>query len=303
MHFTQPPKIIALLALAALGVGGALWALSADSNPASQSAAAITVIPVATTPEAPDSDGDGLKDWEEALWKTDPHNPDTDNDGISDGEEINTPSLEPPSDAAAKPLASLEPKTLTDQIARDFASIYLYGKNNGQDVDAIKSQVLSSFNSAFANTKPLPNAFSESDLTTTTNTAAHVKTYGEAVQKIFFEEFGSKNLTTNELTLLVTLLGNEQNPVATADFKQFERYADAYQNAARRLHEIPIPASYTKEHLVVINAFVNLAIIDRAFAGFMDDPATGIIMLPQYQREASRVGPALSKISALAPQP
>ena len=35
-----------------------------------------------------DSDGDGLKDWEEALWGTDPNNPDTDGDGILDGAEI-----------------------------------------------------------------------------------------------------------------------------------------------------------------------------------------------------------------------
>ena len=35
-----------------------------------------------------DSDNDGLKDWEEALWKTDAHNPDTDGDGTTDNHEI-----------------------------------------------------------------------------------------------------------------------------------------------------------------------------------------------------------------------
>jgi len=35
-----------------------------------------------------DSDNDGLKDWEEALWKTDPQNPDTDGDGTPDGKEV-----------------------------------------------------------------------------------------------------------------------------------------------------------------------------------------------------------------------
>ena len=37
-----------------------------------------------------DTDQDGLKDWEEALWKTNPKNPDTDGDGTSDGEEVNS---------------------------------------------------------------------------------------------------------------------------------------------------------------------------------------------------------------------
>lgn len=34
-----------------------------------------------------DSDNDGLRDWEEALWKTDPKNPDSDGDNILDGAE------------------------------------------------------------------------------------------------------------------------------------------------------------------------------------------------------------------------
>ncbi|KKT19005.1 MAG: Thrombospondin type 3 repeat superfamily protein [Parcubacteria group bacterium GW2011_GWB1_43_8] len=35
-----------------------------------------------------DSDGDGLKDWEELLWKTDSNKADTDGDGTNDNEEI-----------------------------------------------------------------------------------------------------------------------------------------------------------------------------------------------------------------------
>ncbi len=38
--------------------------------------------------DQPDSDGDGLADWEEELWETDPQKSDTDGDGTSDGEEI-----------------------------------------------------------------------------------------------------------------------------------------------------------------------------------------------------------------------
>lgn len=35
-----------------------------------------------------DSDNDGLKDWEEAIWKTDAAKPDSDGDGTNDGDEI-----------------------------------------------------------------------------------------------------------------------------------------------------------------------------------------------------------------------
>ena len=41
-----------------------------------------------TQKEFPDRDGDGLKDWEEILRKTNPNDPDTDKDGILDGQEM-----------------------------------------------------------------------------------------------------------------------------------------------------------------------------------------------------------------------
>jgi len=40
--------------------------------------------------QSTDSDNDGLKDWQEALFKTEPNNPDTDSDGYLDGEEIDS---------------------------------------------------------------------------------------------------------------------------------------------------------------------------------------------------------------------
>ncbi|MEK9166408.1 MAG: hypothetical protein AAB846_01610 [Patescibacteria group bacterium] len=48
-----------------------------------------------------DTDKDGLKDWEETLWKTDPKSPDTDGDGAPDGEEVRAgrnPSVKGPND-------------------------------------------------------------------------------------------------------------------------------------------------------------------------------------------------------------
>ncbi len=54
-----------------------------------------------------DSDGDGLKDWEEAVWGTDPQNPDTDGDGMPDGEEIKEgrdPLKKGPSDKTKSPV-------------------------------------------------------------------------------------------------------------------------------------------------------------------------------------------------------
>ena len=58
--------------------------------------------PFLTSPDDPDSDNDGLTDWQELYtYSTDPVDPDSDNDLITDGYEVDY-GLDPndPSDAA-----------------------------------------------------------------------------------------------------------------------------------------------------------------------------------------------------------
>ncbi len=57
-----------------------------------------------------DSDNDGLKDWEEALWKTDPQNQDSDGDGTPDGKEVaegRNPAVPGPDDSLSSALSPL----------------------------------------------------------------------------------------------------------------------------------------------------------------------------------------------------
>ncbi|MBI5913018.1 hypothetical protein HY839_01090, partial [Candidatus Azambacteria bacterium] len=59
------------------------------------------LFPIASEPNA-DPDNDGLKNWEEEIYKTDPRNPDTDGDGYLDGEEVASgydPTIKAPNDA------------------------------------------------------------------------------------------------------------------------------------------------------------------------------------------------------------
>lgn len=74
-----------LAVLVLLGViltaGGARWIAN------------LKIVKQEESPDSPkninkDSDNDGLKDWEEAIYRTDPQKPDTDKDGAADGEEI-----------------------------------------------------------------------------------------------------------------------------------------------------------------------------------------------------------------------
>jgi len=83
-----------------------------------------------------DSDNDGLKDWEENLYKTDLLNPDTDNDGYFDGEEINSghnPLIKSPNDNQVfYPLPVGDKYNITNKIFTNFSSVlnsYIEQKN------------------------------------------------------------------------------------------------------------------------------------------------------------------------------
>jgi len=72
-----------------------------------------------------DTDNDGLKDWQEDLYKTDPNNPDTDNDGYLDGEEVNSghnPLVKAPGDETVlHPLPLGEKYNITQRFFQNIA--------------------------------------------------------------------------------------------------------------------------------------------------------------------------------------
>ncbi|MEA2112704.1 MAG: hypothetical protein U9P50_01900 [Patescibacteria group bacterium] len=92
-----------------------------------------------------DSDDDGLKDWEEILWKTDPNNPDTDGDGTDDNSEIlsnRDPLTAGPNDILGNKITTTEdtqseaqerkPLTQTEILSRELFTGYVALKQNNQ---------------------------------------------------------------------------------------------------------------------------------------------------------------------------
>ncbi len=102
--------------------------------------------------DSEDSDSDGLKDWEEDLWKTDPNNPDTDSDGFYDGIEIvlkKDPTVAGPDDYyynstnlsdSSKKYLPEDDGTYTGKLSRDFFYDYV-SKGGVYDPDTLVNEV------------------------------------------------------------------------------------------------------------------------------------------------------------------
>lgn len=81
-----------------------------------------------------DSDNDGLKDWEEAIWGTDPCRADSDGDGYLDGEEVAS-GYDPTKPAPADSLPDKEQKTprgLPQNLTQALSTILAEKITSGQ---------------------------------------------------------------------------------------------------------------------------------------------------------------------------
>ena len=76
-----------------IGLMGVLWYVGKNvKSPSTRSVTAQQTVektdPALLAEVSRDTDSDGLKDWEEVLWKTAPQNADSDGDGMPDGAEV-----------------------------------------------------------------------------------------------------------------------------------------------------------------------------------------------------------------------
>jgi hypothetical protein len=96
----------------------------------------VAYSPVPTIEEK-DSDGDGLKDWEEIIYGTDPNKVDTNNNGIDDKKEVASKSETKESSLLPK-LDITKDKNLTetDKLTRSIFYDYLTAKSNNQVTSA-----------------------------------------------------------------------------------------------------------------------------------------------------------------------
>ncbi|GEM_PF-2864145 len=216
-----------------------------------------------------DTDSDGLKDWEEAIYKTNPENPDSDGDGTSDSDEVNQnrdplkkgPNdkiVEPISDTAVASNPDIDPKNFTQNFTKALfesgalSSIDENGNlasgdflNNLNIPDSINVENL------FAN---VPSV-SRKDLTIVdTNDPAAVRDYFTKAGQIYRTTLGS--FPESDIVIFTTAL--EQNNFSRMG--ELDTQADAVGRVAEEIKKLPVPGKYADATVGEIN---NLRKIQR----------------------------------------
>lgn len=205
-----------------------------------------------------DSDGDGLKDWEEQIYGTDPNKADTDGDKTPDGEEIklDRDPLKPgPKDQLPKPLAektetsTAQENNLTKKFIDKFGERFILPRLNDPSVSLDNEKLSRGVLKDLPANISYANYFSSKDiLVVNDNDPEAFKKYGEGFNSIISGSF--KNLEKSELMIFSEALQVED----LSQLSILDVYLSAYQMALTKLKNLPVPAGLADLHLAYLNA-------------------------------------------------
>lgn len=250
-----------------------------------------------------DSDRDGLKDWEEELWRTDPLNPDTDKDGIGDAEEIKNgrnPVIAGPNDRldSASVATKINPEAKkempnTERFARELFATYLSTKQEG--VPLTKNEIENIIDTVSASVPDeSPVLFTEKDAKTFVDeTPDALRAYGNALGAILKKPWPSRE---NELAIFERAIQDKNQETARLDLANLTPIALAYGNLGKALAEIPIPQSGLAVHLRVANTAMEIGNAISGMSAAFDDPIKTISSIARYLEAAPRLGESLSAL-------
>ncbi len=225
-----------------------------------------------------DSDGDGLRDWEEELWRTNPELADTDGDGTADGVEVKkgrNPVVAGPSDIivsgstadfllAQRTSSGPQPGNLSDSLSQGLFSTYVDGQENRISGDEQINQITSIAKNAVEQVR-FQEFYSPKDFSTS-----------PAGDLVSLKKYGN-DLAQSQMNLIQALYTADGTATGNLTFLSI-----VYSNHTKNLENITVPQPLVDNHVTLINNFANLASNLYNVEEYDLDPAKAMFSLQQY---------------------
>jgi hypothetical protein len=259
----------------ALGIVIILGALYVEGNtPVTASTGTlIASAPERSYIESRDSDGDGVKDWEEGLG----------------GDMFKT--IQTPSSTYSGDVASAEyvpPTTFTGKFSEAFFKDYLQGKMNGQDFTDPSALVGNAVQAIDTNTESKRHTRLELTIIPTTGEA--LREYGNTIPEIIAEHSIE---TENAAKILAEALASNDTSV----LKKIDPIVVMYQNTLKDILAMPVPDTIVEQHVALLNAYeasiTNLSSMQNAF----NDPLYALARMKGYEDDGKVFAGAFKAIS------
>lgn len=247
-----------------------------------------------------DTDEDGLKDWEEVLWKTNPLKADTDGNGIPDAKEVETKQIQNSKQMVAtvggKEVAEVsvpENFTLTDKVAMETFAQYINYKQTGVPitpeftqklVDDIFGNATAKQNLAKFTSKNLPNILEAENVDT-------IHDYGNNFWNIV-EKNTPKTALQNEYVIFLNAIQKEDEK----ELKKLDPVAEGYTNTIKEMLIMPVPRSAVEKHLEILNSMNSILAYIEDMRVYFKDPTRGFKALIYYKDSVPELQKSLKNL-------
>lgn len=275
-------KKIILLFLTFLALGGVSFLLLRQKRevPVVKTSAEIKVVKNPVEILDIDSDEDGLKDWEETLWKLDPKNSDTDGNGVSDAEEVKNKITEidtSKSEDVAMGETGIENEssandTETDIISKKLFAEYINLKQSGNfNEESVTATVNNLVADEIQNKKAVQYYFLKDIKTFPSGNKSLLKSYGDSFASI-------RNRYENQyLDNPLVKEGEVANLVDPKFQEGLIRFSDAYKKMAAELSKLSVPKDLAETHMEILNAYMASSDGLKELSMISSDPVMAMI--------------------------
>jgi hypothetical protein len=237
-----------------------------------------------------DSDNDGLKDWEEDLWKTNINKADTDEDGTNDFEEIREgrdPLKNGPNDKLDQETIknkinpSLESDlTETDKFSRELFAKYVNARESGD----FKSGDYASLMLQYAEKASKEDIviYKETDIKTIQANKESMKEYGNNLAKIIKAK--NKEYPLNEMFLLDKV--TKEKPETKEKIEEFKNIAGRYSGIKEEMLKMSAPENVVRIHTQLINVLGIMSVSVENMQYIFNDPVKAMSWVAIYPHTA-----------------
>lgn len=246
-----------------------------------------------------DEDADGLKNWEEELWKSNPADADTDDDGTTDGMEVaegRNPAVAGPNDdmkstvKASTAATSTEKLSTTDVFSRQVFSTYLQSKYNLQGEELSQEDIGRIVNASLSSNVLMiqPKLYAVSELKIGAADDAEAKrAYGNALGAAL-KARSPKGLESGYVIFAKSLQAQDEKKLEDLD-----RIVAGYTKLIGDYLKMEIPKSATMHHLNFVNSLSAVAEDFKAMRNIYSDPVRAYAGLNDFKNTSGNLAQAL----------
>lgn len=237
-----------------------------------------------------DTDGDGLLDWEEALWGTDKNKKVTFN-GIPDNIYVKNKKKELDIEQEKNDLTLTE----TERFAREFFSAYTALKASGE----VDNQSINAFSDALGQRIANPTLIdkykdTETNINTEDTEFNRVEYYREL--KNLFQKYEKEGLG-DELDIVNSDLSiYSSTSTNTGQNQELIKIAQAYQDFGKSVMKVSVPIGLLDIHLAIANGANNTGISVLNMTKIITDPLVGLSGLSQYEKYSNDLITAVEEL-------